>query len=139
MSSRFSLPNLHLDLRTALRQIFSNPKSAFVAILTISLCIGITVAAFSVIYSEMVRPLPYVNPDRIVLLRGFNSSGAYLVESYLHYGDLQRRAKSFDAIGGYTTATANVAVGEHVATVNTVYTTDNFFDVFAVHPTMGRV
>ena len=57
------------DLKYAARTLVRNPGFAVVAIVTIALGIGANTAIFSVIHAVMIRPLPYDNPDQLVLLR----------------------------------------------------------------------
>src|SRR5580765_5557026 len=84
------MASLLLDFRSSYRQMRRNIKIAGVSILTISCSIGIMVAAFSVIETELVRPLPYDHPEEIVILQGRSTNGQPMLESYLHHLDVQR-------------------------------------------------
>src|SRR5687767_15503190 len=57
------------DLRHALRSLPRRPAFTVAAILTLALGIGATTAIFSVVYSVMIKPLPYPNADELVRLR----------------------------------------------------------------------
>jgi putative ABC transport system permease protein len=129
---------LLLDFRSSYRQMRKNFKIAVVSILTISCSIGIIVAAFSVFEAELIRSLPYYHPEEIVILQGRSANGQPMLESYLHYLDVQRETKAFSAIGGFTTSLVNVEVGGEVKRLNAVYVTDGFLDVFGVKPVLGR-
>ena len=61
-----SLPH---DLRFAIRSLRKSPALAASPVLTLALCIGATTAIFSVVYSVLFRPLPFADPDGL-LLRG---------------------------------------------------------------------
>src|SRR4051812_12371592 len=54
------------DIRYGVRQLFRQPGSSAVAILTIALGIGMSSALFSVVDATMLRPLPYPSPEQLV-------------------------------------------------------------------------
>ena len=56
------------DLRYALRAVSRTRGVAALAILTLALGIGATTTMFSVVYATLLRPLPFAEPDRLVLL-----------------------------------------------------------------------
>lgn len=54
------------DLKFALRQLLKNPGFTAVALLTLALCLGANLAIFAVVDAVLVRPLPFLQPDRLV-------------------------------------------------------------------------
>lgn len=56
------------DLKEALRSIRTNPGVAFIIIATLALAIGANTALFSVLNSVLLRPLPYPDPDELVVV-----------------------------------------------------------------------
>lgn len=89
------------DLRYALRQLLKAPGFTAVAILTLALGIGANTAIFSLVQSVLLNPLPYPQPDRLVVLweDEINFKGASIAWPDLL--DWQRDNTTFTAIGGY--------------------------------------
>jgi predicted permease len=97
------LENILRDLRYGTRILRQNPGFTAVAILTMALGIGANTAIFSVVYAALLRPLPYVQPDRIVTL-GETRARTHLADSnssYPDYIDWTQQSKSFESLGGY--------------------------------------
>ena len=69
------LDSLGRDLRYALRGLARRPAFTFAAVLTLALGIGATTAIFSVVYSVLIKPLPYPNADELVRIRHVGARG----------------------------------------------------------------
>lgn len=126
------------DIRYAIRQIQKSPGFALTTTLTLALAIGITTVVFSVLYATLVRPLPYNQPDRIVNLQPISPQGYTQPASYPEYLDWRRENQVFSALAGYNAPSANLEGPAGPQPVQTVASTDNFFDVFKVAPILGR-
>ena len=57
------------DVRFAIRSLRKTPTLALAVILTLAVCIGATTAVFSVVYAVLFRPLPFADPQGILLVR----------------------------------------------------------------------
>jgi predicted permease len=127
------------DLRYALRQLRRSPGFAFTVVLTLALSVGVATAVFCVIDNVILRPLPFPQPDRIVSFETRSGSGYTQPASWPSYRDERAQATSFKALAGYF-VWVDVAVESPTgaAVLRAVRTTDNFFDVFGVHPILGR-
>src|ERR1051325_2097729 len=84
------------DLRYAFRQLLKSPSFSATAIIALALGIGATTAIFAVIYAFLLRPLPYANPDQLVMLqsRGL-TTGNDLGINYLDFRDWQKQNQNF--------------------------------------------
>jgi putative ABC transport system permease protein len=127
------------DLRYALRQLRKSPGFAITAVLTLALAVGITTAVFSVIYAELIRPLPYNHPEQIFYLQTWSPQGYTQPASYPEYLDWRHDNHVFSALAAYNDyGGVNFEGPAGPVALNRVSTTDNFFDVFGVAPILGR-
>jgi putative ABC transport system permease protein len=133
------MPGLTQDLRYALRQLRKSPGFAITAMVTLALAVGITTAVFSVIYAELIRPLPYDHPDQIVHLETWSPQGYTQPASYPEYLDWRHNNHVFSALAAYNDYDGvNFDGPTGPVALSRISTTDNFFDVFGVEPILGR-
>jgi len=93
------LETLLQDVRFAFRMLSKSPAFAAVARLTLTLGIGANTAIFSVVHAALLRPLPYADPQKLVLLgesRNAEDAGSYA--SYPDYTDWVHSAKRFQSL-----------------------------------------
>lgn len=132
------------DVLYGLRTLRRNGVATIVGILVMALGIGANTAVFSVVHAVLLNPLPYTNPDRVVTLTylstGGNASGDRSRQvSVPDFLDWQAQSTSFDAMAYYTRTRTSVmarSVADY-AVVGTV--TEDFFNVFAAQPSIGRL
>ena len=89
--------SLSLDARYAVRLIRRNPLVSTIVILTLALCIGANTAIFSVVDATLLRPLPYPEPDRLVLVATHIRSSRAEGENYGQNG------KTWEAVRDHAT------------------------------------
>ncbi|MGB6691868.1 MAG: ABC transporter permease, partial [Terracidiphilus sp.] len=131
---------LFQDLRYAWRQLRRAPGFAATIVLTLALSVGVATAVFCVIDTVILRPLPYAQPERIVNIETTSRSGYGQPASWPSFKDERAQARSFAALAGYMdygTYTVETPSNGPVL-LDAVRSTDNFFDVFGVHPLLGR-
>jgi predicted permease len=128
------------DFSYAMRQLRRAPGFAFTVVLTLALSVGVATAVFSVIDAVVLQPLPYANPDRIVSIESTSRSGYSQRTSWPSLQDERAQAHAFAALAGfsnYAKVTVETPSGSPVS-LSSVRSTDNFFQVFGVHPILGR-
>ena len=128
------------DVRYALRQLRHAPGFALTVVLTLALSVGVATAVFCVIDTVILRPLPYAHPERIVNIQSMSRSGYTQPASWPSYRDERAQARAFSALAGYNDffkATIETPASGPVL-LNTVHSSDNFFQVFGVQPLLGR-
>src|SRR5215475_2372410 len=95
---------LFQDVRYGLRTLRKNPGFTFVAALTLGLGIGANTAIFSVVNAVLLRPLPYHQPDQLVLLWGniLKLNIEHLGSKAAEYLDYKAQTNTFDEVAAYT-------------------------------------
>jgi len=127
------------DFRFALRQLRKAPGFGVAVIATLALSIGMTTAVFSVLYAMVIRPLPYHGAESIVQPAPRSPQGYTQPASWPEYLDWRRMNHSFSALAGYNDySSVNFEGPAGPTALHAVQGTDNFFDVFAVQPMLGR-
>jgi putative ABC transport system permease protein len=128
------------DLRYGIRTLLRSPGFTFVTVLTLALGIGANTAIFSLISGVLLKPLPYANADRLVLLQqsaplaGRANSGVSVKELY----DYREQATEFDELVEYHQMSFDLLKRGEPDRVSTGVVSHNFFDVLGIQPIHGR-
>jgi putative ABC transport system permease protein len=93
------------DIRHAVRLLRNNPGFTLVAVLALSLGIGATSAIFSVVNAVLLRPFPYEDSDRLVVVweRNLNYGLPFMVASAPNYVDWREQNQVFAGLGAFQT------------------------------------
>jgi len=127
------------DVRFGLRVLRRNPGFTLTALITLALGIGANTAIFSVIYGVLLRPLPYKEGHRLVVLNqqarlnNVNSLG-FSVKEFQDYRD---QNKTMEMVEHHAMSFILYGRGEPER-VQTSVVSANFFDVLGVKPILGR-
>src|SRR5688572_4221383 len=89
------------DLRHAFRLLWKSKRITATTLVTLALCIGATTAIFSSVYSLMLKPLPYQEPERIVeLYSSASKAGLHRMPANVpFYLDYSKNASSYESVG----------------------------------------
>lgn len=140
------LEQLRQDIRYALRTLRRNPGFTAVAVLTLALGVGANAAMFALADAALLRPLPFADPDRLVLAEERDALRTGSLRSRIapfNFHDWSQENQTFDVMaavyvppGGGGPAMMGADGTAEIVTNQNV--TARFFDVFGVRPMLGR-
>ncbi len=134
---RWSLESWRQDVRYAWRQLVTQRVFTVVALLTLALGTGVTMAIFSVVDGVLLRPLPFERPQELVRLfsvvRGNRRSF-----SVPDFADYRRQTTAFRGLAAYYDGTSNYLRAGDPVRLNATRVSDNFFTLFEVPALVGR-
>jgi predicted permease len=127
------------DVRYALRALGRSPGFTAVAVVSLALGIGANTSIFSFVNAVLLRPLPYPESNRLVVLRERPLRSETTVNVHpLNFIEWRARARSFQALALVQTIPTNVLSADGAEQVANVQTTAELFRVFGVRPQLGR-
>lgn len=128
------------DVKYAARTLLKNPGFAIVAIVTIGLGIGANTAIFSVVRTVLLQPLPYDEPDELVLLWGEmrNRGVTHFPMSPPDFQSYREGAEALDDLAAVFTFNASLTGDGDPVQVTAASVTPNFFDLMGLSPALGR-
>jgi putative ABC transport system permease protein len=129
------------EIRYAMRTLLKSPGFAAIAILALALGIGANTAIFSVVNAVLLRPLPYPEPDRLVMLREKTATFPTGSVSYPNFLDWRAGQRSFTDLALTRRETYNFSPmggGGTPERVGGGRVTFNFLSIIGVKPLMGR-
>ena len=135
------MTGLGQDLRYALRALMSKPGFALVAILTLALGIGANTATFSVLNAVVLRPIPYEDPDRLVLVWSTDETENQFrgQVSFTNMADLAQQNEVLENIGTFATWRPILSGDAEPERIGAAMVSAGFFDVMRAQPLLGRL
>src|SRR5215470_9807076 len=137
----FTIMNLLSDLRHSSRQVLKNPGFFLVAVAALALGIGANTAIFSAVEGVLLRPLPYFQPDRLVILWEDSSFIGFPENTPAPANFLDWKAQNsvFTDMAARQGSSMSLTGDGAPEQLFGQRVTPNFFDVLGVQPTIGRV
>ncbi len=126
------------DARTAWRVVARGRATSVFAVLAFALGTGVTTAVFSLFYGVLIKPLPYPNPDELVIVYDTQPACPTCPASFEKYTEWRQRNQVFQAMGGSFNPLVVVTGQGDPERVQAVRATASLLDVFQVHPEAGR-
>lgn len=129
------------DLKYALRQLRRSPGFTVVALLTLALGLGATIAIYSVVDGVLLRPLPYPHADRLIRVWHHNTRNGEAKDwmAFETYQGLADGVDAVDAAAGVSPRWDFVLRGQGAPErIQGYWVSASFFDLLGVHPALGR-
>jgi putative ABC transport system permease protein len=127
------------NLRHALRQLRHAPGFTATVLLTLALGIGATTAIFSIVEAVLLRPLPFRNSDRLVLLGDHVGRSTGISVTAREIATYSTAAQAFSSMGGFITTSYELSGSEQPEEVNAARITASMFATVGVQPIIGRI
>ena len=127
------------DIRLALRLCRRHALPSLAAVLSLALGIGANTAIFTVLNHAVLRPLPYQQPDRVMVVWETTKSIAKRSVAPGNFLDWQRATTAFSTLAAFNTASATLTGLGEAERIRTVTASANFFEVLGVRAAVGRV
>jgi len=127
------------DLRFALRTLVTQPAFTLVALLTLALGVGANTAIFSIVNAVLLRPLPYHEPDRVVLLWSHWTNWAKTWVSQPELVDYQQQVRSLEHVAAFSSTSFNLTGGGEPLRVLAAQVQPEIFAALGAQPIAGRV
>jgi putative ABC transport system permease protein len=130
------------DFRHAWRALLRTPGFLVTSVTTLALAIGVVVGMFSVVNTVLLRPLPFPDADRLVVVAG-TAPGSDLSERfglgpefYLHYRD---HSKLLDGIFLFGAGTSTLRTDHRVERIQMAFPTNGIYATLGARPQIGRL
>ena len=129
------------DVRRAARALLQSPGFTLVAVLTLALSIGANTAIFSFVNAVMLSPLPFDDPDRLVVVRAIDQGRSYLGPSPPDGLDYARRNHTFEHLALFDYWRKNVSGIDNMQPEEMLVglTPGDYFETLGIKPIMGRL
>ena len=134
------LGDLSQDLRYGLRMLLKNPGFTIVAIIALALGIGANTAIFSVVNTVLLRPLPYKDPDRLVMVWEDNSKQGFPRDTpaAAYYIDWRNQNHVFEGMAAMVELSFNLTGAGDPERIDGQRVSANLFSLLGVEPQLGR-
>jgi putative ABC transport system permease protein len=127
-----------MDVQIAFRTLAKQPAFCLAAILTLALGIGANTALFSVFYAVILRPIPYPDPDRLVLVWQKRPDGRQNGVAGINYLEWIKQSKSFERLEGFIPQFYNVGAGDNTIQTQGARVAPGFLSTLGAQPVLGR-
>src|SRR5262245_8089710 len=132
------MQTLWQDMRYSARILWKKPGFTLIAVLTLALGIGTNTVIFSVVNAVLFRPLPYEDPDRLVVIWSTHPQAGREVSSLPDFADWQDQGQSFEQLTATCVRSFSLTNGEEPERLTGSYIAPNLFTTLRIQPILGR-
>jgi putative ABC transport system permease protein len=134
------IDNAMRDIRYAVRSLVRTPAFTFAVVLTFALGIGANTAIFSIVDRVLLRPLPYPNPDQLMVLNETSPLSSTMDVNPANWIDWQRESLTFEAFAAWSDRFPVSLIGQgEPERLQREVVSYEFFPLIGVKPLLGRV
>ncbi len=126
------------DLRYGWRTLRKAPAFAAAAIFTLALGIGANTAIFSVVYGILLRPLPFRDPARLIVLNETTPRVGDVSVSYPNFQDWRAGNRTFSELSAVASVTFNLAGVSQPENISGLAVSPDFLSMTGIRPIVGR-
>ena len=127
-----------MNLRYAIRLLVKSPGFTLAAVAALALGIGANTAIFSLVKTVLLTPLPYADPERLVMIWNLTTPADMTWLSLQEVVNYRGDARTFVQLGAYIDGDANLTGGDNPERVRAATVTGELFDTLGVAPLHGR-
>src|ERR1700675_518221 len=127
------------DIRYGLRGIRKSPSFSVVVILTLALGIGANTAIFSVVYSVLLRPLPYPSGERLVWLAESTPNDPGISVTWINFQHWRNESDSFENMAAFANTDLTLTGRGDAVLTHAGLVTSSFFQLTGARPALGRL
>ncbi len=136
--TRWSPGSLAMDVKLAVRALSRRPGFTLVAVTSLALGIGATSSVFSVIHGSFLKPLPFEDPSRLVVLDERDTRGKPDLVSALNFEDWRRESRSFEQLAIYSEWSQTLTGQGYPRKLSGYRVSPSLFPLLGVAPEFGR-
>ncbi len=126
------------DLRYGWRTLLKSPAFAAAALFTLALGIGANTAIFSVVYGILLRPLPFRDASRLVLLNETTPRVGIVSVSYPNFLDWRAQSRAFSQMAAVVTVEFNMSGTAQPENIGGLAVSPDFLPMMGIRPVLGR-
>jgi putative ABC transport system permease protein len=132
------LQGLAQDIKFTIRIWARNPGMAITCVLILAIGLGASAAVFSLVHALLIKPLPYPDPEKLVVFERISPRITSDALSPLTFQDLTSQSDAFQSSSAYTNEVMTLTGVGEPQRLNAMLVSWNFFDMIQIQPALGR-